>query len=703
MMWNWQLSALATGAEIVLYDGPVVDPDDLWRIVAEEHVTAFGTSPAFLRMCQDAGYSPRRRNLDLTRLRSIMSTGAILDEDQFRWTRNNVGPVPLQSISGGTDIVGCFVLGNSNLPVYAGESQCRSFGLDVRALVPAERPDGCIGDLICANPFPSRPLGIYGDSSGERFHAAYFSQHPGVWTHGDLIEITSRGTARMHGRSDGVLNVRGIRIGPAEIYRVLAAFREIQEAMVVEQPTLGAISDSRMVLLLVMNPGHSLDPPLRARIRAALARQASPAHVPTVIVDVPEIPVTHSGKRSEVAATEVLKSNQAANVSALRNPDSLKAIAARVAAYDARRAASSPVVAVPARTLEQELTEIWERVLGTSPISPHDNFFDIGGTSLLTAPLFQQIAIRLGRRLPLSTILHAPTIWSLAALLRDDRGEAWGPLELLKSGDMQHPLLIAPGLSGEPLGLRALAQHIKTERAVYGLRGRGLIDGEQPLDRVEDMAQAYLGSIRALQPRGPYSLLGFSLGGLVVFEIVRYLVNAGERVEFLGLIDTHLEWACLHWHERIAQALLIPLRWPRALTLDLGRNARRFLNKRRGHHATTGLMRDQHAVRVAAAGLRAQHRYRPKPYAGSVVYFKASVQNVRQYDHVFEYDPTPVWSRLTTDLTIYTVSGPHEDLIRGRVDELGRILTIILGGVAQSGEERPWLKRAASELVEQRI
>jgi acetoacetyl-CoA synthetase len=456
--------------------------------------------------------------------------------------------------------------------------------------------------------------------------------------------------------------------------------------------------------LLVMNRGHSLDPPLRARVRAALARQASPAHIPTVIVDVPEIPVTHSGKRSEVAATEVLKGNQAANVSALRNPDCLKAIAARVAAHDARTAASSPVVAVPAGTLEQELTEIWEQVLATSPISPHDNFFDIGGTSLLTAPLFQQIAIRLGRRLPLSTILHAPTISSLAALLRDDRGEAWGPLELLKSGDMQHPLLIAPGLIGESLGLRALAQHIKTERAVYGLRGRGLIDGEQPLDRIEDMAQAHLSFIRALQPRGPYSLLGFSLGGLVVFEIARYLINAGERVEFLGLIDTHLEWACLHWHERIAQALLVPLRWPRALTLDLGRNVRRFLNKRRGRHATTGLMRDQHAVRVTAAGLRAQHRYRPKPYAGSMVYFKASVQNVRQYDHVFEYDPTPVWSRLTTDLTVYTVSGHHEDLIRGRVDELGRILTIILGGVAQNGEERPWpVKTAASELVEQRI
>ena len=218
MMWNWQLSALATGAEIVLYDGAVTDPDDLWRIVAEEQVTAFGTSPAFLRMCENARYSAQRRGLDLTQLRSIMSTGAILYDDQYYWARDHVGAVPLESISGGTDIVGCFVLGNPNLPVYVGESQCRSFGLDVRALVSPER-GGCVGDLICAKPFPSRPLGIYGDPTGERFHRAYFSEHPGVWTQGDLIEITPRGTARMHGRSDGVLNIRGVRIGPAEIYR----------------------------------------------------------------------------------------------------------------------------------------------------------------------------------------------------------------------------------------------------------------------------------------------------------------------------------------------------------------------------------------------------------------------------------------------------------------------------------------------------
>jgi acetoacetyl-CoA synthetase len=681
MMWNWQLSALATGAEIALYDGVVIDPDDLWRIVAEEQVTAFGTNPAFLRMCESARYSPQRLGLDLRQLRSLMSTGAILYDDQYHWARENVGAVPLQSISGGTDIVGCFVLGNPNLPVYAGESQCRSFGLDVRALVSPERADGRVGDLICAKPFPSRPLRIYGDAAGERFHRGYFSEHPGVWTHGDLIEITPRGSARMHGRSDGVLNIRGIRIGPAEIYRILASFAEIQESMVVEQATPGAMSDSRMVLLVVMSLGHSLDPRLRARIRTALAEHASPAYIPSVIVDVPEIPVTHSGKRSELAATEALKGNEAANVSALRNPESLKVIAARVAAYDTRMAAASSVIGVPAVTLEKELTRIWERVLGISLIGPHDNFFQIGGTSLLTAPLFQQVAVRFGRRLPLSTILHAPTISSLAALLRDDRGESWGSLELLKSGDTQSPMFIAPGLFGEPLGLRPLAQHIETNRAIYGLRARGLMDGEQPLDRVEDIAQIHLTSIRALQPRGPYSLLGFSLGGAVVLEIARNLVNAGERVEFLGLIDAQLDWACLLRRERIAQALLLPLRWPRAITLDLPRNLRRFVNERRGRHAVTGLWRDEHARRVTAAGLRAQHCYRPQPYPGAVVYFRASIQGA------FQYDSTGVWARLVSDLTVHTAPGHHEEFIRARVHELGRMLTLSFNGTAQVGNK----------------
>ena len=283
----------------------------------------------------------------------------------------------------------------------------------------------------------------------------------------------------------------------------------------VEQPTRGDTSDSRMVLLLVMREGHQLDPPLRARIRIALGRQASPAHIPALIIDVPELPVTHSGKRSGMSIRRALKGELPTNLDAIRNPDCLSVITSLVMRADAQ-VVHGESAATPTGTLEEELTEIWERVLGATPIGCDDDFFESGGTSLLTAPLFQQIADRLGRRLPLSTILHAPTISSLAALLRDHPGNAWASAELLKGGSPKRPLFLAPGRSGEVMGLRPLADHIATDRAIYGLRARGLLDEEQPLDRVESMADAHVDSVRALQPHGPYSLVGYSLGGPVV-------------------------------------------------------------------------------------------------------------------------------------------------------------------------------------------
>lgn len=171
MMWNWQLSALASGVEIVTYDGPISTVDTLWRLVADERVTVFGTSPAYLKMCEDAGLMPGQQ-FDLSALRAMMSSGAVLFDAQFAWVRDHVKPLPLQSISGGTDILGCFVLGNPNMPVYAGEAQCKSLALDVQALKDGARTSG-IGDLVCANPFPSRPLGFFGDTDGAAFHAAY--------------------------------------------------------------------------------------------------------------------------------------------------------------------------------------------------------------------------------------------------------------------------------------------------------------------------------------------------------------------------------------------------------------------------------------------------------------------------------------------------------------------------------------------------
>src|SRR4051794_33986060 len=221
MMWNWQLSALAVGAHVVVYDGPVAGPETLWRLVAEHGVTVLGTSPAYLQLCQDEDHRPRD-TFDLSAVRAVLSTGAVLHEWQFDWVADAVGDMPLQSISGGTDIIGCFVLGHPELPVRPGRCQSISLGLDVAAFDEDGRAVlGDVGELVCRNPFPSRPTGFLDDPDSERFHTAYFSQHPGVWTHGDHIGIDPDGTSRLYGRSDGVLNIDGIRIGPSEIYTIV--------------------------------------------------------------------------------------------------------------------------------------------------------------------------------------------------------------------------------------------------------------------------------------------------------------------------------------------------------------------------------------------------------------------------------------------------------------------------------------------------
>ncbi len=321
MMWNWQLSALVTGAEVVLFDGSVSHPaeDALWQLVAREQVTVLGTSPAFLQFSREFGLVPRQR-ADLSRLRAMMSTGSILHDSLYDWVRENVGELPLQSISGGTDIIGCFVLGNPTLPVVRGEAQCVSLGLDVRALMPDGGFGAGPGELVCAAPFPSRPVGLFGDTTGTRFHEAYFAQNEGLWTHGDLLELTPSGGARILGRTDGIMNVRGIRVGPAEIYSVLTQVPEVVEGMAVEQAAPREPGGSRIVLLVVLKPGHVLDRPLTLRIKKEIKTRASAAHVPAVIVQVPEVPVTLNNKRSERAARDVLNGLWPKNVDALKNP-----------------------------------------------------------------------------------------------------------------------------------------------------------------------------------------------------------------------------------------------------------------------------------------------------------------------------------------------------------------------------------------------
>lgn len=263
MMWNWTLSALASGTTLVMYDGSPTHPqaDMIWTIVHREQVTVLGTSPAYLQYCRDAGLAPGKQG-QMETLRAILSTGSLLMESHYDWVIDHVKPLSLQSISGGTDIIGCFVLGHPNMPVYRGESPCIALGMDVHAFDPERQADVAweqMGELICTTPFPSRPLAFFNDPEGKRFHDAYFSQNPGVWTHGDFIALYERGSTRMLGRSDGVLNIRGIRIGPAEIDYVLQDFPDIVRAMAVEQNDAHSPGGTRMILLVVLKDGMSLE------------------------------------------------------------------------------------------------------------------------------------------------------------------------------------------------------------------------------------------------------------------------------------------------------------------------------------------------------------------------------------------------------------------------------------------------------------
>lgn len=423
MMWNWQLSALAVGAHVVLYDGSIAGPHTLWEIAAGHGVAVLGTSPPYLQLCQDDGYRPADA-VDLSSLRAILSTGAVLHEWQFDWVADAVGPQPLQSISGGTDIIGCFVLGHPELPVRRGRSQARSLGLDAAAVdQDGTEVVGGVGELVCRRPFPSRPVRFLRDPDGARFHGAYFAEHPGVWTHGDLVDFDADGTARVHGRSDGVLNVNGIRIGPAEVYTALREVPAVTEAMAVEQRDPARAGTSRMVLLVVLADGARLDAALERDIRRTLRRRASAAHVPSSVVAVPELPLTHNGKRSERAARDAANGDPVANVGALRNPESLTAIRAAVLSP----APSSPVPeAVPSSRvsaqvggsgLQAAVARIWRETLGLAAARADDHFFDLGGTSRQVMGLLHRLSTEVGRDVPITDFITRPTLGELERLV----------------------------------------------------------------------------------------------------------------------------------------------------------------------------------------------------------------------------------------------------------------------------------------------
>jgi acetoacetyl-CoA synthetase len=324
MMWNWLVSALALGATVVLYDGsplPNARPEILWDMAAHEEVTVFGTSARYLALAEKQGLEPAKTH-GLQHLRTILSTGSPLADFSYDYVYKSVHEdVCLSSISGGTDIVSCFALGNPIGPVWRGEIQALGLGMKVDVW----DEDGCStgepGELVCTMPFPSMPVGFWNDPQGERYRAAYFEKYPNVWRHGDWAQKTEHGGLVIHGRSDTTLNPGGVRIGTAEIYRVVEQFPEVAESVVVGQNMPDG--DVRAVLYVRLTPGVSLDDDLRHRLRAAIRDQASPRHVPHVILAVADIPRTVSGKIAETAVRDALHGRPVVNADALANPDAL--------------------------------------------------------------------------------------------------------------------------------------------------------------------------------------------------------------------------------------------------------------------------------------------------------------------------------------------------------------------------------------------
>ncbi len=328
MMWNWVISSLAVGATVVLYDGaPMRDGrPTLWNIVAHEKVSIFGTSAKWLSLSEKAASTPRRTH-DLSALRSILSTGSPLAESGFDYVYRDVkDDVRLSSISGGTDIISCFALGEPTLPVYRGELQTRGYGMRVEIFDDAGRAVvGQPGELVCAAPFPSMPVRFWNDPDGEKYRTAYFDVFPDTWRHGDWAELTTHGGLVIYGRSDATLNPGGVRIGTAEIYRQVERLPEVVESLVIGQrvPRSDGLEE-RVVLFVRLAAGAALDDALRERIRRHIRRHATPHHVPARIVQVADIPRTISGKITELAVRDVVHGRPVRNADAMANPEALE-------------------------------------------------------------------------------------------------------------------------------------------------------------------------------------------------------------------------------------------------------------------------------------------------------------------------------------------------------------------------------------------
>ena len=324
MMWHWLVSALASGATLVLFDGSPFHPDPgvLWRIAERERLKLFGTSAKYLSALQKTGYRPAE-HVSLEHLASVLSTGSPLAPSSFDFVSDHVKrDLQLSSVAGGTDLIACFAVGNPMLPVYRGELQCRGLGMKVEIFDGQGRSvRGRKGELVCTAPFPSMPVAFWNDPGDAKYRAAYFERFANVWCHGDYAELTAHDGLIIYGRSDAVLNPGGVRIGTAEIYRIVERFEAVAEAIAIGQQWDG---DERVVLFVRLQAGFGLDEALCDGLRSAVRRQASPRHVPAKILAVADIPRTRSGKIVEIAVRDVVHGRDVPNTAALANPEALE-------------------------------------------------------------------------------------------------------------------------------------------------------------------------------------------------------------------------------------------------------------------------------------------------------------------------------------------------------------------------------------------
>ncbi|MGA0053771.1 MAG: acetoacetate--CoA ligase [Steroidobacteraceae bacterium] len=325
MMWNWLVSGLASGAALVLYDGSPTHPDvgALWQIAETEHISIFGTSPKYLASVEKADYHPLKKH-SLPALRTLLSTGSPLSPEGFDFVYRHIKTdVQLASISGGTDLISCFALGQPFAPVRRGELQCAGLGMAVDVVndMGESLPPGKKGELVCRQPFPSMPIGFWNDPEQVRYRASYFERFPGLWHHGDYATRTETGGFIIFGRSDAVLKPGGVRIGTAEIYRQVEQLPEVLESLCIGQDWQ---DDVRVILFVKLREGIELDEALRQRIREQIRRNTTPRHVPAKILAVADIPRTISGKIVELAVRNVVHGLPVTNTEALANPGALE-------------------------------------------------------------------------------------------------------------------------------------------------------------------------------------------------------------------------------------------------------------------------------------------------------------------------------------------------------------------------------------------